>query len=137
MLKIAVAIVVKNSKVLMVRRRVKTADLSWQFPGGKVEAGEDEAQAARREVWEETTINCRPGRTLGHRPHPTHQILIHYWLCDYQSGRAAIGDTDEIDRVAWMTPEEIFTAVSSDIFPPVRTYLEKLSLRRSEEDQNL
>ncbi|MBO1413526.1 NUDIX hydrolase, partial [Streptomyces sp. FH025] len=37
---IAVAIVVQDGRVLMVRRRVAEGQLSWQFPAGEIEPGE-------------------------------------------------------------------------------------------------
>lgn len=47
---IAAAIVVHDSRVLMVRRRVSEGRLSWQFPAGEVEPGESRENAAVRET---------------------------------------------------------------------------------------
>ena len=37
----------------------------WSFPKGKLDPGETEAQAAVREVQEETGLRCRLGREVG------------------------------------------------------------------------
>ena len=54
MSKIAVAIVVSDGRVLMVRRRQKEGALHWQFPSGSVETGETC----------HTTIEMSPGFTF-------------------------------------------------------------------------
>ncbi len=53
---IAAAIVVREGRVLMVRRRVSEGQLSWQFPAGETEAGESPKPAAGRETAEETGL---------------------------------------------------------------------------------
>ena len=42
------------------------AGRGWCIPGGRLEAGETEEQAARREVWEEIGATLGPLRLLGH-----------------------------------------------------------------------
>ena len=53
---IAAAVIVKDGQVLMVRRRVKEGQLSWQFPAGAVEPGETGEEAAVRETREEVGL---------------------------------------------------------------------------------
>ena len=67
---IAAAIVVNDGQVLMVRRRVKEGELSWQFPAGEVEPGESPDDAAVRETSEETGLKVRATSQLGSRVHP-------------------------------------------------------------------
>jgi mutator protein MutT len=56
---IAVGIVCEKDKVLVIERSkpeagVGDAVLTWAFPGGKLEPGETPAEAAVREIFEET-----------------------------------------------------------------------------------
>jgi len=54
---IALAIVVRDGKVLVARRADdRHLGGTWEFPGGKVEPGEEPDDAARRELFEETGL---------------------------------------------------------------------------------
>jgi len=55
---VVTALLIKGGKVLMCQRREnKTYPLHWEFPGGKVEAGETLLQALQRELMEELAIS--------------------------------------------------------------------------------
>ncbi len=55
--KIAVAVIVDGNRVLIgLREEDTTLAGYWEFPGGKVEAGESDEAAAVRETWEETGL---------------------------------------------------------------------------------
>jgi hypothetical protein len=53
---IAAAVIVRDGRVLLVRRRVAEGSLSWQFPAGKIEPGETAQEAAVREAREEAAV---------------------------------------------------------------------------------
>lgn len=54
MLQVVAAILERDGRILICRRRPEQAHpLKWEFPGGKVEAGETPAQALARELDEE------------------------------------------------------------------------------------
>lgn len=93
---IAAAVIVKDGRVLLVRRRVKEGSLSWQFPAGEVEAGESAAEAAVREAREETGLTVAEAKVLGERVHPATGRTMIYVACDAIEGEAAVADDDEL-----------------------------------------
>jgi 8-oxo-dGTP diphosphatase len=54
-----------DDRLLVVRRRNPPGAGQWSVPGGRVEPGEDEPSAVRREVLEETGLDVVVGRRLG------------------------------------------------------------------------
>ena len=61
---VAAAMFVKDGRVLACRRAPhKLAAGLWEFPGGKVELGEDTFSALEREIKEELGIECKALRT--------------------------------------------------------------------------
>src|SRR5579885_2459951 len=57
MIVVAAGVIERDGRVLICRRRPEqTHPLKWEFPGGKVESGEQPAEALRRELREELGI---------------------------------------------------------------------------------
>jgi 8-oxo-dGTP diphosphatase len=62
---VAAAVVVEEGRVLLTQRKAGTHLAgAWEFPGGKVEAGEDPREALRRELDEELGIAARVGEIV-------------------------------------------------------------------------
>ncbi|WP_420032277.1 NUDIX hydrolase [Streptomyces sp. cg28] len=122
---ISAAIIVQDGKVLMVRRAVKEGALSWQFPAGAIEDGETAEQAAVRETTEETALNVKALRQIGHLPkHPKSGREMFYTACEVISGEARVADDEELDAVAWVAHSEIAEYVPYGLFGPVQEYLD-------------
>ncbi|MET9909726.1 NUDIX hydrolase [Streptomyces sp. NPDC006476] len=123
---VSAAIIVDRGRVLMVRRRIKEGELSWQFPAGGVEGGETAEQAAVRETLEETDLTVRAVRYIGDRVHPKSGKFMAYTACEVVSGTARVADEDELDQVAWVRHEEIPALVPYGLFGPVQEYLDEV-----------
>jgi 8-oxo-dGTP diphosphatase len=121
---IAAAIVVQDGRVLMVQRRVKEGELSWQFPAGEVEPGETQAEAAVRETAEEVGLTVKATRPLGERVHPKTGRQMSYTACEVAAGTATVVDTEELAELAWITHAEITQYVPYGLFEPVQAYLD-------------
>ena len=62
---VAAAVIVENECVLLTQRKAGThLEGAWEFPGGKVEPGEDPRDALRRELKEEIGIDAEVGEIL-------------------------------------------------------------------------
>ena len=62
MITVVAAIIERGGRILICRRKAdQPHPLKWEFPGGKVEAGESPPQALRRELEEELALSARIG----------------------------------------------------------------------------
>jgi 8-oxo-dGTP diphosphatase len=102
--------VVRNpqGKILIAKRptHVHQGDL-WEFPGGKVEAGEAIRQALQRELHEELGIDVARCRPLIHIPYhyPDKQVLLDVWLIEAFDGTPHGKEGQPID---WLSPSELW-----------------------------
>lgn len=122
----AAAIVYRGREVLMVKRRGIGEPLTWYFPSGSVNGGEDPVLRAIAEVKDETGVECRYEKKLGEREHPDTKVYMFYFACSYLSGDAANLDSDENSTVEWVQANEVAGRVKTDIFPPVKDFLGSL-----------
>lgn len=59
---VVAGVIERSGKILICqRRRGQAHELKWEFPGGKVEAGESPEAALRRELYEELGIEAEVG----------------------------------------------------------------------------
>lgn len=94
LVEIALAVVVRNGQVLVGRRAPGThlAGL-WEFPGGKIEPGEEAADAAVRELGEETGLagGSAESLTVFHYAYPDRNLRLHAFLVSVTGGEPAAG----------------------------------------------
>lgn len=120
---IAAAVIVHDGRLLLVRRRVKEGSLSWQFPAGGIEEGEDSTDAAVRETLEETGLVVKASKILGKRVHANTGRTMIYVACDVVSGEATVVDDDELDAVAWADRAQLNEYVPYPFYEPVQAHL--------------
>jgi 8-oxo-dGTP pyrophosphatase MutT (NUDIX family) len=130
-LTVAIAIVIRDSQVLLVcRRAAEPAAITWQFPAGVVKPGASATVVAVRETLAETGIHCSTREHLGKRRHPKTSVWCEYYLCDYLAGEAENRDADENVSVVWARCEEVTKFIPSHlIFSPVLEALSEEGLR--------
>lgn len=121
---IAAAVIVVDRQVLMVRRRVKEGQLSWQFPAGQVERGESGEEAAVRETMEEVGLTAEPVKRLGERVHPNTGRTMIYVACRRVGGHARLVDDEELAQVEWCGRSKLSEYVPYPFFEPVQQYLD-------------
>lgn len=79
----------------------------WTFPKGKLDPGETDEQAARREVHEETGLECVLGHelpTVRYRDGKGRQKQVRYWEMTVAAGEFAVND--EVDELAWLSVDD-------------------------------
>ena len=106
----------KTAVVLAARRHPDTAVLVWSIPKGHIEPGESSADAAVREVREETGLRASIDRLLGDVTYwyvrrdasgaPLRVLKrVRFFLMRARGGRFADRD-DEMDAVRWFSLDE-------------------------------
>lgn len=116
--------------LLAARRRTPPALAGrWEFPGGKVEEGEDPVAALHRELAEELGVLVDLGRELANPDGPSWPISATYemriWFAAVRSGtpRAAVDHDDlrwlavtELGDVGWLpTDAEVVAQLSRSL----------------------
>ena len=95
-----VAAVVRRDDAILVTRRRDDAERGglWEFPGGKVEPGESEPDALRREIREELGCAVEVGRLLLRHTHryPDLEVELAFYACELPEGErpAPLGVAD-------------------------------------------
>lgn len=119
---VVAAIVTSHLGVLAGRRNDKKPP--WTFIAGEVEPGESAADAAIREVKEETGLQVRAGeREIGRRVHPATKRLMIYLACTPTHGTDVfVGDEDELAEVRWLTLRDVDELLTG-LYKPVREHL--------------
>jgi 8-oxo-dGTP diphosphatase len=70
MKRVVAAVIVQLGKILVCQRtRHQTMPLKWEFPGGKIEEGEQPRDALRRELEEELGIHAKVGDEIARVQH--------------------------------------------------------------------
>lgn len=106
------AVVVRDGKVLLIRRGKRPLRGRWMVPGGTVELGETLEQALVRETREETGLIVRPREpvaVLDRIQREDGRVRFHYvivdFVCDYVSGSARAGS--DAQELAFVSPAEL------------------------------
>lgn len=118
---VVAAIVTSHRGVLASRRH--DGKPPWGFIAGEIEPGESPADAAVREVKEETGLRVQYSKILGRRVHPKTGRTMVYLACRPVEGTDVfVGDTQELAEVRWLAFHEADQLLPG-MFEPVRTYL--------------
>lgn len=94
-IKVTAAIIEKNSKILIAQRKVgSNLGGRWEFPGGKLEAGETPEHCLKRELREELGIesNIGPFFCTSEFDYKHMSINLLVYNVDYVSGEIVCND---------------------------------------------
>ncbi|MFM5894177.1 MAG: (deoxy)nucleoside triphosphate pyrophosphohydrolase [Novosphingobium sp.] len=104
---VAAALIDRRGRVLLQRRRPDRQHGGlWEFPGGKLEAGETDVSGLIREIREELGVELDPGDLLrlDQASDADGGLVITLYTCRLWQGEPKCLDADAID---WFTPKEV------------------------------
>jgi len=110
-----VAAVIRRDGKILITQRLDDVDLArlWEFPGGKVEAGESFEVALQREILEELGVEIRIHEEFFTTEHDyiTKSVRLHFYVCTILRGEPA---PLAVADLRWIRPDELWNFE----FPP-------------------
>jgi 8-oxo-dGTP diphosphatase len=108
MKQVVAAIILQKGQILICQRtRHQTMPLKWEFPGGKIEPGEEERAALERELEEELGIVATIGpklTTIRHAYENGGVVELHFYVVEDFAGKIQ----NRIFRdVRWIVPADL------------------------------
>ena len=98
--------IAEKKKIFATARGYGALKGGWEFPGGKVEAGETPEQALAREIKEEldTVIEVGPFIDTIEYDYPTFHLSMDCFYCEVKEGHLEL---KEAEAAKWLTRETI------------------------------
>jgi len=125
---VVAAIIEKDGLILLAQRPLQADQPGlWEFPGGKVEPGETQPEALRRELREELGIDALPAAYVASHQREVSGRLIHLhaWHVPEYHGELT---AHEHSQLVWVKPEAAF---SWDLAPADIPLLEAFMILRA------
>lgn len=115
-IEVVAAVLVRQGKFLATQRGYGEFRGYWEFPGGKIEAGESREEALQREIREELETDICVGEHLitVDYDYPSFHLTMHCFLCSLLSGDLVLKEhenalwlsLDELGSVTWLPADE-------------------------------
>ena len=120
-IEVVAAVILQDGKVLCVQRPQNDKayiSLKWEFPGGKVEVGENREDALAREIQEELAAEIHEIQylmTVEHSYSDFH-LTMHAYTCALKNGEITL--REHVD-MKWLSTEELILLDWADADVPV------------------
>lgn len=104
---VVAAVIIEKGKVLCAQRgKDMSLPLLWEFPGGKVEAGESQSEALQREIKEEMRCEIEIGEQVEHTVYEYGFGIVHLttFECKITEGKPVL---TEHESIKWLAPDEL------------------------------
>ena len=107
-IKVAAAIIVDGGRIFATQRGYGAFKDGWEFPGGKVEAGETSQEALAREIREELDTEIRVGELFEtvEYDYPDFHLSMDCFICTVKAGGLVL---KEHEAARWLTAETLET----------------------------
>lgn len=109
---VVAAVIMKEGRVFATQRGYGEFKDGWEFPGGKVEAGESPEEALRREIREELEVEVNVGDLIDtiEYDYPAFHLSMKCYACTIAGGSPHLLEheaarwlsADQLDSVSWL-----------------------------------
>jgi 8-oxo-dGTP diphosphatase len=105
-IEVVAAIIIRDGHVFATQRGYGEWKGWWEFPGGKMEAGESPQEALKREIREELDAEITVGQLIEtvEWDYPAFHLTMHCFVCTLISEDVRL---NEHDAAAWLTKETL------------------------------
>ena len=105
-IEVVAAVIVRDGRLFATQRGYGEFKDFWEFPGGKMEAGETREQALVREIREELDTEIKVGELLCtvEYDYPSFHLIMHCFKCSVVSGALVL---KEHESARWLSPQEL------------------------------
>lgn len=105
-IKVVAAVIIKDGKLFATQRGYGEWQGWWEFPGGKIEAGEGPVEALIREIREELDAEIAVGELLDivEWDYPDFHLTMHCFICSLLSESLHL---NEHETAIWLTPDNL------------------------------
>ena len=102
-----VAVIKNENKIFATARGYGEFKGQWEFPGGKIEAGETPQEALVREIKEELETTIQVGDLIDtiEYDYPTFHLSMDCYWCDVVEGELKLL---EAESARWLSKEELY-----------------------------
>lgn len=105
-IRVVAAVVERDGRYLITQRRsTAVLPLMWEFPGGRVEQGETDAQALKREVRHRLGGDIEVGKLISFVSHPYEHYVIDLFLYECVLESPAL-QAHNVNAYKWVTSAE-------------------------------
>jgi 8-oxo-dGTP diphosphatase len=105
-IRVVAAVIEHGGHYLITQRRASAVlPMLWEFPGGRVEDGESDASALKREVMHRVGVDIQSGKLISFVSHPYEHYVVELYLYE---GRLLDGQPSAVNVSAfrWVTSED-------------------------------
>ena len=105
-IRVVAAIIIKNGEVFATQRGYGDFKGGWEFPGGKIDAGETPEEALIREIKEELDTEVEVIELLDtvEYDYPNFHLSMDCFICNIKSGDLVL---KEHEAAQWLTKETL------------------------------
>lgn len=122
--KVVLALIQKDGRFVLIRRRLPAMKVEWAFPGGVTMPNETDEEAAVREAMQEVGMKVAAKQKLLERKHPNTMVLVSYVSCEpLTDDQPVVGEPDELSEAEWVSASEVLTRFTSDVHPTIRNFV--------------